>query len=167
MFSFLLFALPLLVNEVTRLHPTVEAAPRAAILIAPTPVALPCPVAGWRGPCGYMDAAQREQILAAVEAHNHGTLAHCAAARSALNLWLGEGEQAWVFAAHDEDDSATGRYLLGNTAHMNGRPVGFGLRAAVFTAADARTMARVALHEGAHLAGADEDGARKVDSTCT
>ncbi|CAN5759601.1 hypothetical protein BH23GEM3_BH23GEM3_00340 [soil metagenome] len=128
-----------------------------------------CPLSDWAGPCAYMADTQKDLIRQAVLAHANVSAKRCRAAQAALFEWLGDGRQAWVFETHRSDDAALGAYVLGETAHYaDGRaPAGFGLRAAVFSAADPRTLARIALHEGAHLAGADEAGAELVDSTCT
>ena len=139
----------------------------------PSPVmvnnsALRCPIELWRGPCGYMTTEQRNQVRVAVKTHfKSDDSALCLAARDAVMAWVEDGTQAWVFASHVRDRSADASLVLGQTAHLRGRPAGFGIRHAVFSYADSRTLARVALHEGAHLSGADEADAREVDSLCT
>jgi hypothetical protein len=147
--------------------PTIR--PVAPVATTPvTIVARRCPLASWVGPCAYLDNAQKQQILSALELHPVAATAVCTAARDALVLWLGDGRQAWMFAKHANDNAELGNYVLGETAHDNGtkQPSGFGLRAAVFQAADALTLARVALHEGAHLAGENEAGATLEDNSC-
>jgi hypothetical protein len=136
----------------------------AATVASATP---PCPLNFWRGPCAYMNADQKAQIRRAVERHARVKAGHCEAAKQALFEWLDDG--AWVFETHASDDPVRGSYVAGQTARIRGTklPTGFGLRAAVFGDKDTQMLARIALHEGAHLAGEDEEGAVLVDSGCT
>ena len=113
-----------------------------------------------------MNELARNRVRQVIAAHMRSAEPQCQAARTVLLSWLEPGSQAWIFETHAADNGAAGAWILGQTAHIHGKPAGFGLRAAVFTSADNRTLARVALHEGAHLAGADEAGAVAVDNLC-
>jgi hypothetical protein len=126
---------------------------------------LPCPIEVWSGFCNYMTEEQKEQLRVALRLHSRVRPQACVEARDALQEWLADRKQAWVFELHSQDDASTGTYVLGQTVGVHPAN-GFGLRIATFTAADSYTLASIALHEGAHLAGQTEERAIWVERHC-
>jgi hypothetical protein len=143
------------------------AAPSATFSDEPSRQAarIPCPIPGWRGECARMDEEQRQRIRAAIAKHARLTLATCVAAHDLLLEWLDNPlTEVWTFEHHKRDTRTT--YLMGEAVRdLAGQPQGFGLHAVAFRTVT-RTLARVALHEAAHLAGEAEEGARRVEREC-
>src|SRR5688500_8478284 len=85
-----------------------------------------CPLPAWNR-CGYMNESARDRLRQVIGVHMRSTKPQCVAARTALLSWLEPGSQAWIFETHVADNAATRKWTLGQTAHVAGKPAGFGL----------------------------------------
>lgn len=133
--------------------------------LAPAPIR--CPVAVWQGECTRMTAAQLARIREVVEVHVVAKHAKCRRTKETLIAWLAPERQSWVFPSHADDRPETGTYVLGQTGlRLDDRaPLGFGIRAAIMESST-YVLARIAMHEGAHLAGSQEWEAAWVETNC-
>jgi hypothetical protein len=114
-----------------------------------------------------MTEKETQRIKRIVHAYAVRDVAECGKARAAVTRWVEERQEAWVFERHANDDRLVGNYVLAETAWFDAAqaPAGVGFRTAVLRA-DHLTIARVAIHEGAHLTGEGEETARRVEHRC-
>ena len=135
--------------------------------IAPTNPTGACPLEAWRGGCRRLADIERDRIRRALEAHVPSARLMCVRARTAMLRMLNTRSELWVFNAHVGDNAAIGTYVLAETAVSDHPPVshGTGFRRIVLSWSGPE-LALVALHEGAHLAGGDEQAARDVEALC-
>jgi hypothetical protein len=127
---------------------------------------LTCPVEDWRAKCRRVSSGEARSIMRAVLTHVTVRTEMCARTREAVLTWLWSRTEVWVFTTHAADNAVNGTYIGGQTMHFaSERPAGIGFREAVL-AWSAPELARVAAHEGAHVAGYDEAAARNVETAC-
>jgi hypothetical protein len=125
----------------------------------------PCPIPDWNGHCAILDEEQRERIRTAVTAHARLTSPACQEVHALLREWLDRPHsQLWTYEHHQLDTRHS--YVMGQAVRdLAGQPQGFGLRHEALGTM-ARMLARIALHEAAHLAGEAEAGARRIERQC-
>jgi hypothetical protein len=126
-----------------------------------------CPMEAWRYECRRMSASERAIVRDAVQRYAAPTPHVCARAREAMLGMVTGVSELWVFSAHRDDRPVIGTYVLAQTGYSGKAavPSGTGFRRAVLQWTQF-ALARVAIHEGAHLAGGDEAEAKAVEAHC-
>lgn len=134
-----------------------------AVTLAAAPQAA-CPIASWQGPCSRITDAQRTAMRRAVDRHVRVTRSECSTVVARLDEMFENHGEVWVFDSHVRDSRDD--WLMGE-AILFGNDGGVGFSAKVFRA-DTRMLARVAIHEIAHVVAGEpgENYPRRIEALC-
>jgi hypothetical protein len=126
-----------------------------------------CPLPMMRGSCAQMTMGQKSQLREALQVYVLTDSSDCRRARDALQHWVAEFGPSWVFGSARSDNHEPGSFVLGMTAFYGETtiPAGVAFRKSLF-AMEPVELARVALHEAAHMTGYQEADARALEARC-
>lgn len=122
----------------------------------------PCPSSSWNN-CEVMTDAQRDQIEAAFNDLGDSLASpECGEAMAAMMSWLEAEDTSNSLTFESHDSGAEGAVLHSSGT---GEPSRLGIRQDRF--GNQENLFRVAIHEGAHLAGYNDDVAYSLQSECS